>query len=85
MEQLAAHQSSETRLREEAALLRAEKEHWESVKTRSETDLATVQQDRARLLQSVESLQGINSEHQRTRDEDRAKLEKRIEELQREA
>lgn len=82
---MATHQAAEARLRDEAVQLRAEKEQWETTRARIETDYATVQKDRVELRQRVDSLMGINAESGRTQAEEMDKLEKRIDELQREA
>jgi hypothetical protein len=82
---VATHQAAEARLRDEAVQLRAEKEQWETTRARIETDYATVQKDRVELRQRVDSLMGINAESGRTQAEEMDKLEKRIDELQREA
>lgn len=44
-----------------------------------------MQEERARLQQLIENLQGIAAENERTKAEERERLEKRIDELQREA
>lgn len=64
--------------------MRAEKEQWESIQSRLESDFAAVQQERAKLQHSIDTLNSIHGEHERTRAEERAKLERRIDELQRE-
>lgn len=84
LEDVVSHQASETKLRNEAARLRAEKEQWESFQSRLQSDFAAVQQERARLQHSIENLTSVQGENERTRGEERAKLERRIDELQRE-
>jgi hypothetical protein len=79
------HQTAEGRLRDEASQLRAGKEQWESMQTRMQADFTIVQQERANLQHLIDNLKGINSESGRTRTEELTRLEKRIEELQREA
>lgn len=85
LEQVAQHQAQETRLRDEAALLRAEKEQWESIQSRLQSDFSTVQQERVRLQHLIDNLSNVSTENEKTKNEQRTMLEKRIEELQREA
>jgi nucleoprotein TPR len=85
LDEVAMHQTAEGRLRDEASQLRAGKEQWESMQTRMQADFTIVQQERANLQHLIDNLKGINSESGRTRTEELTRLEKRIEELQREA
>lgn len=85
LEEVANHQSTEARLRDEAANLRAEREQWESVQSRMQTDFSTVQQERVRLQHLIDNLNSVSTENERTRTEERTRLERRIDELQREA
>ncbi|KAL7420443.1 Protein mlp1 [Cryptotrichosporon argae] len=84
LEQVASHQAAENKLRDEVALLRAEREQWQSTQARLQADFTAVQQERARLQHAIDNLNSVGSENERTRAEDRARLERRIEEAQRE-
>ena len=55
----------------------------QSNESRLQTDFRTVQSERARLQQLIENLNNVGTENERTRNEDRMRLEQRIEELQR--
>lgn len=59
--------------------------HGQSTEARLQADFRTVQSERAKLQQLIESLNNVSAENERTRAEDRAKAESRVEELQREA
>lgn len=85
LEQVAQHQAQETRLRDEASLLRAEKEQWESIQSRLQSDFSTVQQERVRLQHLIDNLNNVSTESEKTKNEHRTMLERRIDELQREA
>lgn len=85
LEEVATHKAAEARLRDESSLLRAEKEQWESVASRREADFAQVQQERAHLKYLMSNMDSVTTESDRARSEERTKLERRIEDLQREA
>ncbi|ODN74219.1 hypothetical protein L202_07665 [Cryptococcus amylolentus CBS 6039] len=85
LEQVAARQAEADRLRNEAAMLRAEKEQWKSVESRLHSDFSQVQSERVKLQQLIDNLKNVASEGDKSRAEERQALEKRIEELQREA
>ncbi|WVR06682.1 hypothetical protein IAU60_003714 [Kwoniella sp. DSM 27419] len=85
LEQVAVRQAESDRLRNEASMLRAEKEQWKSTETRLQSDFAQVQSERVKLQQLIDNLKNVATEAENSRVEERAQLEKRIEELQREA
>jgi nucleoprotein TPR len=83
----------------DAAVLRAEKEQWavsvtsgparkklteQSTEARLQADFRSVQSERAKLQQLIENYTNISAEAERSRGNERAKLEKRIDELTRE-
>ncbi|ORX37030.1 hypothetical protein BD324DRAFT_650644 [Kockovaella imperatae] len=83
LEQVASRQGEADRLRNDLANLRAEKEQLASTEARLQSDFRSVQSERARLQQLIDNLQTVNSEHEKTRAEDRARLERRVEEVER--
>ncbi|KIR70583.1 nucleoprotein TPR [Cryptococcus deuterogattii CA1014] len=85
LEQVAARQVESDRLRNEAAMLRAEKDQWKSVEVRLQSDFAQVQSERVKLQQLIDNLRNVANEAEKSRIEEREGLEKRIEEVQREA
>ncbi|ORY31757.1 hypothetical protein BCR39DRAFT_525256 [Naematelia encephala] len=85
LEELASKQAETERLRNEAANIRAEKDQLRSAESRLQSDFRTVQSERAKLQQLIENLSGVNSENEKTRAEERIRLNKRIDDLQREA
>nr|XP_031858524.1 uncharacterized protein CI109_006047 [Kwoniella shandongensis]KAA5525596.1 hypothetical protein CI109_006047 [Kwoniella shandongensis] len=85
LEQVASRQAEADRFRNEAALLRAEKEQWKSTESRLQSDFAQVQSERVKLQQLIDNLKNVASEAERSRAEERIQLEKRIEDLGREA
>ncbi|WWC63005.1 uncharacterized protein I303_105603 [Kwoniella dejecticola CBS 10117] len=85
LEQVATRQAEADRLRNETALLRAEKEQWKSTESRLQSDFAQVQSERVKLQQLIDNLKNVATEAEKSRSEERGQLEKRIEELQREA
>lgn len=85
LEQVAARQMESDRLRNEAAMLRAEKDQWKSVEARLQSDFAQVQSERVKLQQLIDNLRNVANEAEKSRIEEREGLEKRIEEVQREA
>ncbi|WRT66753.1 uncharacterized protein IL334_003716 [Kwoniella shivajii] len=85
LEQVATRQAEADRLRNETAMLRAEKEQWKSTEARLQSDFAQVQSERVKLQQLIDNLKNVAGEAEQSRVEERSQLEKRIEELQREA
>ncbi|KAE8542037.1 hypothetical protein D1P53_001516 [Cryptococcus gattii VGV] len=85
LEQVAARQVESDRLRNEAAMLRAEKDQWKSVEARLQSDFAQVQSERVKLQQLIDNLKNVANEAEKSRIEEREGLEKRIDEVQREA
>ncbi|ADV25676.1 nucleoprotein TPR [Cryptococcus gattii E566] len=85
LEQVAARQVESDRLRNEAAMLRAEKDQWKSLEARLQSDFAQVQSERVKLQQLIDNLRNVANEAEKSRIEEREGLEKRIEEVQREA
>ncbi|KAL0240713.1 hypothetical protein I308_106513 [Cryptococcus tetragattii IND107] len=85
LEQVAARQVESDRLRNEAAMLRAEKDQWKSVEARLQSDFAQVQSERVKLQQLIDNLRNVANEAENSRIEEREGLEKRIEEVQRES
>ncbi|OXG43671.1 nucleoprotein TPR [Cryptococcus neoformans] len=85
LEQVSARQAESDRLRNEAAMLRAEKDQWKSVEARLQSDFAQVRGERVKLQQLIDNLKNVANEAEKSRTEEREGLEKRIEEVQREA
>ncbi|KAK8864149.1 hypothetical protein IAR55_001395 [Kwoniella newhampshirensis] len=85
LEQAASRQAEADRFRNETALLRAEKEQWKSTESRLQSDFAQVQSERVKLQQLIDNLKNVASEAERSRTEERSQLEKRIDDLGREA
>ncbi|EIW67749.1 hypothetical protein TREMEDRAFT_64341 [Tremella mesenterica DSM 1558] len=85
LEQLAVRQAESDRLRNEVAAVRAEKDLWQSTENRLQADFRTVQSERAKLQQLIDNLNTVHSENERTRVDERAGYERRIEELQRDS
>jgi nucleoprotein TPR len=56
----------------------------QSTESRLQSDFRTVQTERAKLQQLIDNLNNVNAEGEKTRAEERDRLEKRIEELQKE-
>jgi nucleoprotein TPR len=56
----------------------------QNTENRLQSDFRTVQAERTRLTQLIENLNGVSTEHDRTRQEERGRLEKRVAELQQE-
>jgi nucleoprotein TPR len=84
LEQIASKQAEVDRLRTESANLRAEKEQWQSNEYRLQTDFRAVQSERAKLQQLIDNLNSVSAESEKSRSEERKRLEKRVEEVQRE-
>ncbi|WVN85682.1 uncharacterized protein L203_100831 [Cryptococcus depauperatus CBS 7841] len=84
LDQVATKQAEADRLRNEAAMLRAEKEQWKSIESRLHSDFCQVQSERIKLQQLIDSLRTVVTEADKTRIEEREILEKRVESLQRE-
>nr|ODO02371.1 nucleoprotein TPR [Cryptococcus depauperatus CBS 7855] len=84
LDQVATKQAEADRLRNEAAMLRAEKEQWKSIESRLHSDFCQVQSERIKLQQLIDSLRTVVTEADKTRIEERETLEKRVESLQRE-
>lgn len=57
---------------------------WQSNEYRLQTDFRAVQNERAKLQQLIDNLNSVNSESEKTRSEERQRMEKRVEEAQRE-
>lgn len=51
---------------------------------RLQTDFRAVQNERAKLQQLIDNLNSVNAESEKTRSEERQRMEKRVEEVQRE-
>ncbi|WVF69077.1 hypothetical protein IAT40_003851 [Kwoniella sp. CBS 6097] len=85
LEQVATRQAEADRLRNETAMLRAEKDQWKSTESRLQSDFAQVQAERVKLQQLIDNLKNVATEAEKSRTEERSQLEQRIEELQREA
>jgi hypothetical protein len=56
----------------------------QSTQNRLENDLRAVQNDKMRLQALMDGLSNVNSESERTRADEKIKLEKRVDELQKE-
>lgn len=56
----------------------------QSTEARLQADFRTVQAERTRLTSLIENLNGVSTENDRSRGEERKRLETRVEELQRE-
>jgi len=53
----------------------------QSTEDRLQSDFRTVQSERARLQQLIDGLNNVNAENEKTRTEERIKLEKRADEV----
>jgi nucleoprotein TPR len=56
----------------------------QSAESRLQSDFRSVQSERAKLQQMIDNLNNISTENERTRAEERARLEKRVDDLQKE-
>ena len=97
---MASRQAEADRLRNEAANLRAEKEQWkvgppalaltvgsdpsQTTETRLQSDFRTVQTERTRLQQLIDNLNNVHAETEKTRAEEKARLEKRVDDTEKE-